>query len=181
MDKAKGDDQRQAGNASSTTLRCVRRSAASSEKLFMTCSPRDVPVISRSEAPEGSWWWRPWATGAARPTSRSPAPRIRYWEDRPKLLGDAVGGDLVCVRHDGQLYTLEHRAVEVEMQAEAYRRDPSRPVRVSTCANAQVDGRLCLTGTRSSRENGLRYSARGHRYAYAQCVAALVATLVRRG
>src|SRR5215510_14551554 len=87
-------------NASSTTLRCVRRSAASSEKLFMTCSPRDVPVISQSEAPEGSWWWRPWATGAARPTSRSPAPRIRYWEDRPKLLGDAVGGDLVCVRHD---------------------------------------------------------------------------------
>jgi len=41
-------------NASITTLRCVRRLSASSEKLFKTCSPKDVPVISRSEPAEGS-------------------------------------------------------------------------------------------------------------------------------
>src|SRR6266550_2952336 len=44
-------------SASITTLRCVRRSAASSEKLFMTCSPKTSLSLvgSRSEAAEGSW------------------------------------------------------------------------------------------------------------------------------
>ena len=41
-------------SVSITTLRCVRRLAATSEKLFMTCPPKDVPAISRGEAPEGS-------------------------------------------------------------------------------------------------------------------------------
>src|SRR5262249_57446810 len=41
-------------SASITTFRCVRRLAASSEKLFMTRSPKTVPVISRSEPAEGS-------------------------------------------------------------------------------------------------------------------------------
>src|SRR5262249_56222137 len=40
--------------ASITTLRCVRRLSASAEKLFMTCSPKDAPVISRSEPAESS-------------------------------------------------------------------------------------------------------------------------------
>src|SRR6516165_2087711 len=35
-------------NASITTLRCVRRLAASSEKLFINMLPKDVPVVSRS-------------------------------------------------------------------------------------------------------------------------------------
>ena len=49
-------------NASITTLRCVRRLAASSEKLFKTCSPEGFPLISRGEWAEGSrraprlWW-----------------------------------------------------------------------------------------------------------------------------
>src|SRR5262245_4399484 len=30
-------------NASITTLKCIRRLTASSEKLFMTCSPKDYP------------------------------------------------------------------------------------------------------------------------------------------
>jgi len=41
-------------NASITPLRCVRRLAASSEKLFMARSPKTVPVISRGESAEGS-------------------------------------------------------------------------------------------------------------------------------
>ena len=38
--KAKADDQRHAGERQHTTLRCVRRLSASTEKLFMTCAPK---------------------------------------------------------------------------------------------------------------------------------------------
>src|SRR5436309_584835 len=41
-------------SATATIFRWVRRLAASSEKLFMTRSPKTFPVISRGEPAEGS-------------------------------------------------------------------------------------------------------------------------------
>ena len=55
-------------SASITTLRCVRRLSASAEKLFMTCSPKDVPVISRSEPAESSRHIENYFTGSPPPT-----------------------------------------------------------------------------------------------------------------
>ena len=43
LDKAKADDQRDAGEHQHHQLHCVKRLASSSDKLFMTRPPKTVP------------------------------------------------------------------------------------------------------------------------------------------
>ena len=73
-------------SASITTLRCVRRLSASAEKLFMTCSPKDVPVISRSEPAESSRHIENYFTGSPELCAPPPTKAIRMSSNSRNLL-----------------------------------------------------------------------------------------------
>ena len=55
MDKAKADDQRHAGERQHHHLK-VRKAVVGKQRRIVHAPPKDIPVISRSEPAEGSWW-----------------------------------------------------------------------------------------------------------------------------
>ena len=66
--KAKADDQRYAGERQHHHLKVRKAVVGKHRKIVHDMRPQDVPVISRSEPAEGSWW-RPYNRGGpARPT-----------------------------------------------------------------------------------------------------------------
>src|SRR6516164_9696485 len=55
VDKAKADDQRHAGERQHHHLK-VRKAVVGKQRRIVHAPPKDIPVISRSEPAEGSWW-----------------------------------------------------------------------------------------------------------------------------
>src|SRR5262245_52202644 len=55
VDKAKADDQRHAGERQHHHLK-VRKAVVGKQRKIVHAPPKDIPVISRSEPAEGSWW-----------------------------------------------------------------------------------------------------------------------------
>jgi len=56
VDKAKADDQRHAGERQHHHLKVRKAVVGKQRKIVHDMPPKDVPVISRSEPAEGSWW-----------------------------------------------------------------------------------------------------------------------------
>ena len=54
--KAKADDQRHAGERQHHHLKVCKAVVGKHRKIVHDMRPQDVPVISRSEPAEGSWW-----------------------------------------------------------------------------------------------------------------------------
>jgi hypothetical protein len=55
VDKAKADDQRHAGERQHHRLK-VRKAVVGKQRRIVHAPPKDIPVISRSEPAESSWW-----------------------------------------------------------------------------------------------------------------------------
>src|SRR6516225_5508526 len=55
-DKAKANDQRHAGERQHHHLKVRKAVVGKQRKIVHDMPPKDVPVISRSEPAEGSWW-----------------------------------------------------------------------------------------------------------------------------
>jgi len=55
VDKAKADGQRHAGERQHHHLK-VRKAVVGKQRKIVHAPPKDIPVISRSEPAEGSWW-----------------------------------------------------------------------------------------------------------------------------
>jgi len=87
VDKAKADDQRHAGERQHHHLKVRKAVVGKQRKIVHDMRPKDVPVISRSEPAEGSWWRPCNRGGPGRPTLRAVTGslpiRVRFSKSRP--------------------------------------------------------------------------------------------------
>src|SRR5262249_51569474 len=71
VDKAKADDQRHAGERQHHRLK-VHKAVVGKQQRIVHAPPKDVPVISRSEPAESSWWRLVYLNKRFRSASTSP-------------------------------------------------------------------------------------------------------------